>query len=203
MISTATHSSLGKIIKMQPMDKGYIKMVLAINIPFKTIHLTFNVWNKQKLQYGNVELKNEDFVVVSYHYKEKYTQLDELIKIERIDNCPLCYCNLEPTDSQRFDCPGCATISDDDVKERVNDRMKLVSCSVKEYQYSPGYKLEFINEIDQSKFVGVVFKNSPMFDDLSLLRESETYHVVGWTNKDNFKCHPLDIVSIYTDGVNV
>ena len=122
--------------------------------------MNFNVWNKQKLQYGNVELKNEDLVVVSYNYKEKYTQLNELIKIQRIDNCPLCYCNLEPT------------ISDDDVKERVNDRMKLKSCCVK------------------------------MFDDLSLLRESETYHVVGWTNKDNFKCHPLDIVSIYTDGVN-
>ena len=55
----STHSSLGEITKLQLVDRGYFKMILSVNIPFKTVNITFNVWNMRKVC-------NEDMSVGDY-----------------------------------------------------------------------------------------------------------------------------------------
>ena len=75
--------------------------------------------------------------------------------------------------------------------------MKLTSKTLKEYRYSFGYKIEFVQDENQKGYVCVIFKNSPLFEKIVDLKVSQSYEVVGWMNKGDFKCHPFDVVIIY------
>ena len=130
----STHSLLGEIVKLHATDKGYTKLVLSVNIPFKTLSITFNFFDKLLLRDSEKEFGIGDFVQADYHYKETFTQLDQLTRMVRFDNCPICYTNLEPMDAQRFDCPGCAIMSEDDHKGRISEKMKLLECTPTQYK---------------------------------------------------------------------
>ena len=126
----STQSALGEIAKMEVMEKGYTKLVISVNIPYKRTNLTFCVWDPRKLCVGDDGIDIGDNVLVQYHYKENFKQLDGLTKMERFDSCPICYTNLEPMDAQRIDCPGCTSISELETKERVSEKIKLSSLVV-------------------------------------------------------------------------
>ena len=196
-MAISTHTALGEIAKIEVMTKGYTKLLISVNIPYKRINLTFCVWDTSQLCVGGDGIDIGDNVLVQYHYKEKFAQLDGLNKMERFDNCPICYANLEPMDAQRIECPECSNISEEESKERVSDKMELASKELNEYRYSSGYKLKFVEENEQKSYTCVVFKNSPLFENIEQLKVAKTYHVVGWKNKGDFKCHPLDIVNIF------
>ena len=195
-MTVSTHTALGEIVKAELMEKGYTKLVLLVNIPYKTIYLTFILWDQKKFLGGDDPLGVGDFVLAKYHYNGNFTQLDEMTKMISFDSCPICWSNLEAMDAQRIDCPGCSTIPEAESKGRVSERMKLISKTLKEYRYSAGYKIEFVDE-NQKGYVCVIFKNSPLFEKIDELSVSQSYDVIGWKNKGDFKCHPLDIVNIY------
>ena len=196
-MTVSTHTALGEIVKAELMEKGYTKLVLLVNIPYKTQYLTFALWNPKKFLGGDDSLKVGDCVLARYHYNGHFTHMDEMTKMIRFDSCPICWCNLEAMDAQRIECPECSTISEEERKERVSDKMTLVSKELKEYRYSSGYKLNFVDVSEQKGYVCIVFKSSPLFEKIDELKVSQTYHVVGWKNTGDFKCHPLDIVNIF------
>ena len=66
----STHFSYGIIAKIQATDKGYTKMVLAVNIPFKQKYIAFNIWKDALLQDSSGQFKVDDCVGAVYHYKE-------------------------------------------------------------------------------------------------------------------------------------
>ena len=178
------------------MDKGYTKIVLTVNIPFKQKYISFNVWKNSLLQDSSGRFKINDHVGVLYHYKGHFTVLDEIVRVIGFDNCSKCFCNLEPMDAQRFDCPGCSMMDESEHKDRISENMKLLSYSINNYAYSPGYRLEFMHESTEKKIVAVIFKNNPLFDRIETLKISKTYIVIGWQSKENFACKPFEIVDI-------
>ena len=192
----STNFSYGVIAKIQAMDKGYTKMVLAVNIPFKQKYITFNIWKDALLKDSSGEFKVDDCVGAVYHYKEHFAVLDELVHVDRFDNCPICFCNLEPMDAQRIDCPACSMIDKSEHKERIYENMTLVSCRINDYKYSSGFRLEFIRKSTDKKIAAVIFKNNPLFDKIETLKISKTYIVIGWQSKENFVYKPFDIVDI-------
>ena len=196
-MTISTHTALGEIVKVDMMDKGYTKLVLLVNIPYKTQYLTFSLWNAKKFLGGDDNLKVGDCVFAQYHYNTHFTQLDNMTKMISFDNCPICWCNLEAIDAQRIECPECSNISEEESKEQVSDKMKLTCKELNEYRYSSGYKLKFVEENDQKRYTCVVFKNSPLFENIDQLKIAETYHVVGWKHKEDLKCHVFDIVNIF------
>ena len=196
-MSTSSHSSLGEIVKLEVTDKGYTKMILTVNIPFKAVNITFNVFDSMKLRDEEEIFAVGDCVRADYHYKERFTQLDQITKMIRFDNCPICYCNLEAIDAQRFECPGCALINEDEHKERISEKMELLECNLNVYKFSPGYKVEFLSEDKKRRFATVIFQNSPIFDGMKEMKNHHFYHVVGWWSKQGFKCSPLEIVNIH------
>ena len=195
----STHTALGEIIKVELMEKGYTKVILLVNIPYKTIYTAFNLWPQKvkKIFNGTEKLKVGDCVLAKYHYNGNFTELDDMTKMERFDSCPICWCNLEAMDAQRIDCPGCSIIDEEEAKIRIAERMHLKTKELKEYRYSSGYKLLFLSEEDGKEFVFVVFQKSPLYEKMDELIVSRKYHVVGWRSKGDFKSHPLDIVNIY------
>ena len=192
----STHFSFGMITKIQAMEKGYTKIVLTVNIPFKQKYITFNVWKSALLQDSSGRFAVGDCVGASYHYTERFTVLDELIRVIRFDNCPICFCNLEPIDAQRIDCPGCSTMDESEHRDRICDNMILMSYTLNEYKYSSGYRLEFTQESTKKNIVAVIFKNNPLFDKIESLKISKTYLVIGWQSKENFAYKPFEIVDI-------
>ena len=195
----ATHTALGEIVKAQPTERGFTKMILLVNIPYKTIYTTFNLWSNNVKKYftGSDKLKVGDCVLAKYHYKGNFTELDDMTKMENFDNCPICWCNLEAMNAQRIDCPGCSIIDEDEAKIRVNTEMTLTAKEVNQYRYSSGYKLTFSSKEDGKEYVFVVFQKSPLFEKMDELIVLKNYSVVGWQTKGDFKIHPLDVVNIF------
>lgn len=186
----------GTIAKIEIMDKGYTKVLLSVNIPFKRKYMVFNIWDDDKLKDKFGVIKIGDCVSVSYHYKDQFPVMDELIRVHRLDNCPICFSDLDPIDTQRINCSGCSSMDELEYKDRVSENMKLISYSLREYQFSHGFRLEFIAESTEKKFIGVIFKNNILYDKISELNVSETYHVVGWKSKDDFVFRPFEIIEI-------
>ena len=196
IMTQSTHVSYGMVSKIEVTDKGYTKIVLTVNIPFKQKIISFNIWNKKLLQDKSEKIGVGDNVEVMYHYKDKFTVLDKIVRVDGFDNCPICFCNLELSDAQRIECPGCSLIDESEYKDRITENMKLVACSLNEYQYSSGYRVEFINEQTNKKIVTVIFRNNPLFEKVDNLLITETYLVIGWQTKDNFQTTPFEITDI-------
>ena len=49
-MTISTHTALGEIVKVDKMDKGYTKLVLLVNKPYKTQYLTFSLWDTKRDQ---------------------------------------------------------------------------------------------------------------------------------------------------------
>ena len=179
------------------MDRGYTKLIVTVNIPFKTVNITFAVWDASKLQSKERCLLVGDFVEMHYHYQGTFAQLDTITRIGQFDTCHKCYCNLEAMDAQRFECSGCATISEAEQKDRVSEKMQLTECELQQYTYSAGYKIKFLCDDKTTSFASVIFKNSPLYDKLEELKILNIYHVTGWKNKQGFKANPFEIVNIH------
>ena len=192
----STYFSYGVIAKIQTTDRAYTKIVVTVNIPFKQKYLTFIVRNAALLEDRLGPFKLNDCVGAVYNYKGHFAVLDELVHVNRFDNCPICYCNLEPMDAQRIDCPECSMIDKSEHKDRISEIMTLVSCRINEYKYSSGYCLEFVSKSTEKKIVAVIFKNNPLFDKIETLKISKTYIVIGWQSKKNFVYKPFEIIDI-------
>ena len=196
-MSYSTHFSYGIITKIQATDRGYTKIVVTVNVPFKQKYLTFIVWKAALLEDRLGPFKVNDCVGVVYHYKQHFTVLEEIVRAHNgFDNCPICFCNLEPMDAQRIDCPGCSLMDESEHKDRISENMLLKTYDIIEYKYSSGYWLEFTQESTGKKIVAVIFKSNPLFDRIETLKISQKYIVIGWRSKDNFVCKPFEIVDI-------
>ena len=189
-------SSLGKIVEISQTEKGYKRVVLSVNAPFKTMLIKFNVWEDTLPQDADLaNFKVSDEVRADYHYNKGYPRLDRLT-LAAIDSCPVCYNYLEAIDARRTDCHGCSSMPDSACKLRVNARYKLKSKTIESYRYSSGYKLRFGNEETKEELTCVIFEGNPLFATVSDLNVSSFYNVVGWKNTEKSEFRFVDIIDI-------
>ena len=88
-MTISTDTALGEIVKAGLMEKGYTKLVLLVNIPYKTVYLTFILWDEKKFLGGDEPLGVGGCVLAKYHYNGNFKQLEEVTKMIRFDNCPI------------------------------------------------------------------------------------------------------------------
>ena len=164
-------------------DKNYQKLTIAVNTPFKTELLKFNLWDDKLLREDNAGSKVEKGAgfQLEYHYKDQYLCLDKLTSMV-IVNCPVCYSTLPalPDGVQRTDCLGCRTLPREEHKTRINKPMTLISVKVKDYTYSTGYRLELQARDDPAPSYTVVFPNSPFYHLMKDLADGVECHILGW-----------------------
>ena len=189
-------SSLGKIYEISRSSKGYTKLVITVNIPFKTKYLKFCIWDDTQLVYKGVSFREDDEVRVDYYYQENFPRFSSMTP-QPIDMCPICFCFHEEIDAQRMDCQYCSTYDTAQCKERVNQSLKLVSHSIKNYRYSRGQCMVFINDSTGEVFNCVVYESNPLFSKLGALELLNLYTVVGWKENPSFKCNTLDVIDVY------
>ncbi len=186
----------GKVFGLKSIDNGrYIRLSIATNVPFQTKVMKFNVWNKMLLKKDTSQpFEVNEEVEIEYTYKNSFLHLIKM-KQASIDICPVCYKYLEATDAQRMDCTACSLIPEEDQKTRVTAQMKLTSSVVKEYLHSPGYKLEFLLESENKRYVIVVFENNFLYNTIQKLSVGNSYFVIGWKSKQPGAL--LEVVDIY------
>ena len=196
----ALFNNYGLICEINPNTKGYTRLTISTNIPFKTKLIKFNVWDTLLLKkLGStrssvmIPFKVGEEVQVEYSYKNSYPQLVNMVA-SRVDNCPICFSSLEGIDAQRLECDGCRLIPEEEHKKRVNTQMQVVSKTLKQYSNSAGIKLELFNENDNKTFAPVIFPNNFAFQTVENMKIGHKYWVAGWI-APNGKF--LDVVDIY------
>ena len=190
-------SSLGKIYEISRSSKGYVRLVITVNTPFKTKYLKFCVWDDTQLIYRGVSFKEGDSVRVDYYYQDNFPRFSSMTP-QPIDLCPICFCFHEETNAQRMDCQYCSTYAVEQYKERINHRLKLVANYTKNCLYSRGQCMTFIIDSTGEVFNCVVYESNPLFSKLGALELLNLYTVVGWKETPNYKvCNMLDVIDIY------
>ena len=175
--------------------KGYYRLVIGVNLPFKTKFLKFNVWKKELVVASTNELYKEgEEVLIEYYYRDNFPQLSA-IKEAAIDYCPVCDSGLEQINAQRMECDGCSSIPVEEQKERINEKMRLISCIPKQYQYSTGYLVELLPPGKSKAYKVVVFpSNPPLFKLAPDLKVGQLYTVLAWRDKKLLDLIDIDYV---------
>ena len=177
-------------------DKGYTRVTVATNIPFKTKKVKFNVWDTMLLKKETFEnFKVGDEVHVQYSQRKGFPHLINM-RSAWVDNCPICYTSLEGINAQRTECDSCRLIPEDEHKKRVNDLMKLTACAYKKYKNSNGYRLEFYYTEENKSFYFVIFENNTLYDNVPDMMVGESYRVTGWLSPNK---RFLDVVNIHQE----
>ena len=173
-------SSLGRIYHIRDSEKGYISLVIGINVPFKTLWKKFNIWNLKKLnnQFGD-NFKDGDFVKFSYHVDGHFPKLDTMEAIT-LDSCFICHAYYREENAQRLSCGMCYGV---EKLGRVNDSLKLVCARVKQYEFSKGLTLTFLEELNDVLYIACVFEKNPLYNEVLKLKTENIYHVGGWETK--------------------
>ena len=187
-------TAFGRIYEMKPTDRGYTRLSIASNIPFKMKLYKFNVWDRTLLKTELMEpfqVGNE--VKVTYKYKNKFPTLMEMV-LTSLDTCPVCFSHQEAMDAQRQDCPGCSLIPEAAHKTRVNVLMKVKSCTPKEYEHSVGHLLYLDHEEEKKTYYTVIFPSSPLFNLAKDIKVDKNYYIVGWKTAHS---KMLELVDIY------
>ena len=183
----------GLIDQLYAVDRGYTRVTIATNIPFKTKRIKFNVWDMMLLRNDALEnFKIGDEVKVQYSHRNGFPRLMNM-RSARIDNCPVCFTSLEGIDAQQIECDGCRLIPEEEHKKRVNESMKLTGCALKKYQVSNGYRLEVYSPEENKSFAFVVFENSALYDNVPDMKVGNSYRVIGWLSPNG---RFLDVVDI-------
>ena len=186
---------LGRIFELKLMNKGYKKLTIIYNVPFKTKLLKFNIWDEEILKKEDMIsfFKEGDEVKIEYTYKDSFPHL---LSMERglIERCYICHTFMEALDAQRMECEGCSCIPKEQHKIRFNAEMKLISLEPKQYMYSSGLRLDFLHEIEKRYYTYVIFENSFLDRIVPDLKVGENYFVVGWLSTQPGSY--LDIVDI-------
>ena len=177
------------------LEKGYYRLIIAVNLAYKTRYLTMNVWKPELLKNSSGErFQPEDTVRVTYSYnQDKYVKL---IKLEEVllEYCPTCYYGREQIETLSADCQGCSGLQPDLQRERLFEKMILKSCTPKPYCYSTGYYLEL--QLSQSgestTYVAVIFPNNPLiYSRMESFEVGAAYNVTAWKNRKL-----LDVISM-------
>ena len=173
--------AFGIIEEIAQSDKDYRKLSVVVDTPFKTEVLKFNLWDNNLLRKdeSGAEFERSDGVKLEYHYNEHHLCLDKLTLTD-IDSCPVCYSTLPSSDTQRADCYGCRTLPPDQHKKRIDKPMTLISVKIKDYTYSPGYRLELQARDDPLPSYAVIFPNKPFHSLMPDLKIGNQYKVLGW-----------------------
>ena len=189
--------SLGKLYEIARSSDGYTKLVITVNVPFKTKYLTFCIWDDAQLVYRGTPFKEGDSVRVEYCYQDNFPRFSSMTP-KPIDLCPICFCFLEQINTQRMDCRYCSTYAAEQCKERINQSLKLIANSTKNYQHpSRGQWMSFANDSTGEFFNCVVYESSPLFSKVGAFELLNMYTVVGWKENPSFKCSMLDVIDIY------
>ena len=179
----------GKILQINPNPKGYTQVVIIADTPYKREFLKFNIWSVKRIE----GIEEGSTVKFSYNKEGRFLKLRE-IELAVIGTCFTCYAMYELQDAQQLSCTECHT---GEQRDRIAGTLKLTTSSVKQYTYSNGISLTFVDEED-TRFITCVFQNSPLFDNLLTLDTNAEYKVTAWktTELDDGDGFFMDLIDV-------
>lgn len=171
---------LGKVYGLIPDPKGFIRFIIQCKLPYRSFFKKYTIWNLPRLQARLGELKEGTMVKFDEDAESRYPVLTSL-ELAALDTCFTCHSFYEVGDAQRLDCGQCR---EGEQRRRVDEPLKLVSTREKDYTYSRGVAMTFINDDETCTFSTCVFANNPLYQGLLLLTSGDSYLVKGWITQE-------------------
>ena len=164
----------GRIFQLKDEPRGYTRMTIATDLPYRRQFVRFNIWDLPglKTRYGDGFQEGAE-VQYSYDTETQYPYLTDFEPC-LLGSCTDCYAQYELGDAQKISCGDCDNLEVD----RLDVSLKLESSKIKKYTYSKGISVCFTEQ--ETKYICRVFETSPLFEDLQTLEVGVEYTVVGW-----------------------
>lgn len=162
--------SLGKIFKNDKSVQGYYKLIIAINVPFDTIWMQFEVYD------GLSETFNKGDEIKFTYISEINPQLKHIEKITA-KSCFICHAFYEIESSGELSCGMCKTVEKLDKHDKI---LRLTKLTVKDYFYFKGIKAIFKDEETCEILYCRVSDESPLFQEFLSLYVGKCYYTTGW-----------------------
>ena len=205
--------SFGIIVQLEETDGGYYKLVIRTQTPFDFQYLRFCVWNKKSLNIDDKSVNVGECVKVSYE-KAKFLKLKSMERVS-FDNCEICGAFFERNDMdiqppdvalghwvsrlrQRKNkhCQQCNNLSENDRRICVNTELKLIGKTVKQYTYSFGTRLTFVDEDNEKYYFAIVYENDPIYLMINDLKSKQMYLVQGWVKSKSDDGYVMKVMGI-------
>ena len=169
------------IEEYKKMSRGYIRLTVSIDTPFKRSVVKFNVWKEMVKPCGAV-YDVGDRVKIVYHRNDSFPELDAL-EAAYFNNCSNCYSSIEWTEAQQMDCDGCRDIPISQQKLRVIEQIQLISMDPQPSRFAPGLRLGLqpqSNTRAEGAFICTIFPSKLYFERASSMVVGQFYEVLAW-----------------------
>ena len=192
--------SFGIVLQLDECEAGYYKLVVRTETPFDFQYLRFCVWKQKSLNINGLRVTVGECVKVLYE-KAKFLKL-KAIERAFVDNCKICGAFFEndmniqsPTGGSEpglsrlrqrkyKQCNQCSIIPENERKECVNRELKLIGKTTKQYTYSHGTSLTFVDKDSEKYYFTIVYENDPICSMISDLKAKHVYLVQGWVKTE-------------------
>ena len=185
--------SVGVVVQLEETEGGYYKLVIRIQIPFDFKFLRFYIWNIKRLNINDEMLMVGENVKISYE-KGKFLKLKSIERVS-LDLCEICGAYSE-RNGVPIACDQCSDISKDCIKKRIDSDLKLIAKTEKQYTYSLGRRLTFVDKDNENYYFTIVYENEPMYPITDGLQLKKIYSVKGWEmcgSDDGYVIKVMDI----------
>lgn len=139
------------IEKQEP--SGYWRLIIRKIVPgcFDFSLLRFTVWNPKRLRIkrGGEMVVPGDMVVFRYQTIKRFKKLKKISIANQLVECKNCWALLASTQEK------CVCDNNPDTDKKLNSKLKLIAKTEKEYLYSSGVSLTFVDD-DQEVSMGLV-----------------------------------------------
>ena len=208
--------SFGKVVQLEQTDGGYHKFVIRTQTPFDFKYLRFCVWKTKILNIDGKRVEPGEDVKVVYE-REKFLKLKSIERSSHL-TCEFCEAFCEKDDiiespvvgsgpwvsrlRQRTyrTCQQCNNIPENDRRASVHTALKLIGKSEKQYTYSHGIRLTFVDDTDEDNkefYFVIVYENDPIYLEVKeYLKLKLNYLIHGWILSKNDDGCVMKVVEI-------
>ena len=185
--------SVGVIAQLEESEAGYHRLVIRTHSPFDFQFIRFQLWSTKRLNINGEKLSVGENVKICYE-KAKFLKLKTIGRVA-LDICDICGAFSERND-EPVSCDQCSDISEDDVKKRINFDLKLIAKSEKEYAYSLGRRLTFVDNDSEEYYFTIVYENDPIYPKTENLHLKKIYLVNGWEKSKSDDGYVIKVMEI-------
>ena len=140
--AVTTRGVVEQIEKQEP--SGYWRLIIRTIVPgcFDFSLLRFTVWNPKRLRVrrGGEMVAPGDKVIFKYQTIKRFKKLKKISIANQLEECENCWTLLDVAQQEKCVC------DNNNPDKKLNTKLKLIAKSEKEYLYSSGVSLTFVDD---------------------------------------------------------
>lgn len=176
-----------ELVLLRSQDVEFYRIVVVVEMGHRAEHKRLSVFDSKAMQILS-SMDIDAFVKVNTYFSNSgYQTVSNIVKIDELQSCHLCFNLTELTDAQLSFCDGC---SRQVRQERVDGLWKVITIrdylsSTQQHQLCDTEVAKRIIFQQDNKLLGFIsFPKTPYFDCLSVLHLSDEINLTGWRDSE-------------------